>query len=197
EGDRGRQGRPADQGDRRGRARRHLRAPRLPGPPGLAREGGAQLVARRRRPARHGVRMTSEPVIAIVGGPNVGKSTLFNRLVGGRPALVHDTPGVTRDRRYGSFDFDGRRFRVIDTGGLDPDARREAIGAGIHRQAELAMSEADAVVFVVDAVTGPTPVDIELAERLRVLGRPVFVAANKVDHPKRDVLAAQAYELGL
>ncbi|HLU67888.1 MAG TPA: ribosome biogenesis GTPase Der [Kofleriaceae bacterium] len=141
--------------------------------------------------------MTREPVIAIVGRPNVGKSTLFNRLVGGRPALVHDTPGVTRDRRYGSFDFDGRRFRVIDTGGLDPDARREAIGAGIHRQAELAMSEADAVVFVVDAVTGPTPVDIELAERLRVLGRPVFVAANKVDHPKRDVLAAQAYELGL
>ncbi len=141
--------------------------------------------------------MTRELVLAIVGRPNVGKSTLFNRMVGGRPALVHDTPGVTRDRRYGTLDYDGRPIRVIDTGGLDPDARHEAIGAGIHRQAEVAMQEADAVVFVIDAMTGPTPVDRELAIRLRKIGRPVVVAANKVDHAVREVLAGEAYELGL
>jgi GTP-binding protein len=136
-------------------------------------------------------------VVAIVGRPNVGKSTLFNRMVGGRPALVHDTPGVTRDRRYGALEYEGRPIRVIDTGGLDPDARHEAIGAGIHRQAELAMREADAVLFVVDAMAGPTPVDRELAARLRKIGRPVIIAANKVDHAKREVLAGEAYELGL
>jgi GTP-binding protein len=141
--------------------------------------------------------MTRELVLAIVGRPNVGKSTLFNRMVGGRPALVHDTPGVTRDRRYGTLEYDGRAIRVIDTGGLDPDARHEAIGAGIHRQAEVAMQEADAVVFVIDAVTGPTPVDRELATRLRKIGRPLVVAANKVDHAVREVLAGEAYELGL
>ncbi len=138
-----------------------------------------------------------EIVVAIVGRPNVGKSTLFNRMVGGRPALVHDTPGVTRDRRYGALEYDGRPIRVIDTGGLDPDARHEAIGAGIHRQAELAMREADAVVFVVDAVAGPTPVDRELAARLRKIGRPIIIAANKCDHVVREVLANEAYELGL
>ncbi|HUS66911.1 MAG TPA: ribosome biogenesis GTPase Der [Kofleriaceae bacterium] len=136
-------------------------------------------------------------VLAIVGRPNVGKSTLFNRLVGGRPALVHDTPGLTRDRRYGAMEYEGRWLRVIDTGGLDPDARHEAIGAGIHRQAEIAMGEADAVVFVLDATTGTTPVDRELAQRLRKLGRPVFLAANKVDHQKREALATELYELGL
>ncbi len=141
--------------------------------------------------------MGKEIVVAIVGRPNVGKSTLFNRLVGGRPALVHDTPGVTRDRRYGALEYEGRPIRVIDTGGLDPDARHEAIGAGIHRQAELAMQEADAVLFVVDAVTGPTPVDRELAASLRKIGRPVVVAANKVDHANREILASAAYELGV
>ena len=138
-----------------------------------------------------------EIVVAIVGRPNVGKSTLFNRMVGGRPALVHDTPGVTRDRRYGALEYEGRPIRVIDTGGLDPDARHEAIGAGIHRQAELAMQEADAVLFVVDAVVGPTPVDRELAASLRKIGRPVVVAANKVDHANREILASAAYELGV
>jgi len=141
--------------------------------------------------------VTRELVVAIVGRPNVGKSTLFNRMVGGRPALVHDTPGVTRDRRYGSLEYEGRPIRVIDTGGLDPDARHEAIGAGIHRQAEIAMHEADAVLFVVDAVAGPTPVDRELATRLRKIGRPIIIAANKVDHVNREVLAGEAYELGL
>ena len=107
------------------------------------------------------------PLVAIVGRPNVGKSTLFNRLVGGRPALVHDTPGLTRDRRYGEIDCDGRAFRVVDTGGLDPGAQRDRIGAGIHRQAERALDEADAVLFVVDARAGLTPTDRELAAMLR------------------------------
>ncbi|HKE17417.1 MAG TPA: GTPase, partial [Kofleriaceae bacterium] len=126
-----------------------------------------------------------EPVVAIVGRPNVGKSTLFNRLVGGRPALVHGTPGLTRDRRYGTVDYDGRVIRIIDTGGLDPEARHEAIGAGIHRQAEVALGQADAVLFVVDAMAGTTPIDRELAARLRRLGRPIVCAVNKVDHSNR------------
>ena len=80
------------------------------------------------------------PLLAITGRPNVGKSTLFNRLVGGRPALVHDTPGLTRDRRYGECDYFGTALRLVDTGGLDPDAEKDVIGAGIHRQAMRAMS---------------------------------------------------------
>ncbi len=138
-----------------------------------------------------------EPVVAIVGRPNVGKSTLFNRLVGGRPALVHGTPGLTRDRRYGTVDYEGRTLRIIDTGGLDPEARRDAIGAGIHRQAEVALGQADAVLFVVDALAGTTPVDRELAAKLRRLGRPIVCAVNKVDSVKREVLAGELYELGL
>jgi GTP-binding protein len=138
-----------------------------------------------------------EPVVAIVGRPNVGKSTLFNRLVGGRPALVHGTPGLTRDRRYGTVDYEGRTLRIIDTGGLDPEARRDAIGAGIHRQAEVALGQADAVLFVVDALAGTTPVDRELVAKLRRLGRPIVCAVNKVDSVKREVLAGELYELGL
>jgi GTP-binding protein len=139
----------------------------------------------------------SRPVIAIVGRPNVGKSTFFNRLVGGRPALVHDTPGLTRDRRYGEFEYEGREFEIVDTGGLDPEARTDAIGAGIHRQAFRAMEEADAIIFVVDATAGPLPDDQDLARALRKLGRPIFVAANKVDHPKRDVLVGELAALGM
>ncbi len=141
--------------------------------------------------------MSAPPLIAIVGRPNVGKSTLYNRLVGGRPALVHDTPGVTRDRRYGEIDYFGRRFRVVDTGGLDPEAAREVIGAGIHRQAERALAEADAVLFLVDGRAGLTPIDRELAVKLRKLGLPIFCAVNKLDSPKRDDLAGEIYALGL
>jgi GTPase len=139
----------------------------------------------------------SKPVIAIVGRPNVGKSTLYNLRVGGRPALVHDTPGLTRDRRYGEFEYEGRTFEVIDTGGLDPDAAKDAVGAGIHRQAFRAIEEADLVLFVVDAVAGPLPGDRDLARTLRKLGRPVLVAANKVDHPKRDALIGELAALGM
>src|SRR5215208_4057362 len=106
------------------------------------------------------------PTIAIVGRPNVGKSTLFNRMVGGRRALVHDTPGLTRDRRYGEVDYYGVTLRVVDTGGLDPEAERGVIGAGIHRQAKRAIEEADLVLFVVDATAGVNPLDQDVARML-------------------------------
>jgi GTP-binding protein len=137
------------------------------------------------------------PLVAVVGRPNVGKSTLFNRLVGGRPALVHDTPGLTRDRRYGECDYFGTPLRIVDTGGLDPDAARDVIGAGIHRQALHAIGEADALLLVVDGRAGVTAIDHDLAARLRATGKPVFLAVNKIDHPTRDDLVHDFHELGL
>jgi GTPase len=137
------------------------------------------------------------PLVAIIGRPNVGKSTLFNRLVGGRPALVHDTPGLTRDRRYGEMDYFGREMRVVDTGGLDPEAAREVIGAGIHRQALRAIEEADALVLVVDGRAGVSAVDHALATQMRATGKPLFLAANKMDHPSKDHLLHEFHELGL
>jgi GTP-binding protein len=137
------------------------------------------------------------PLIAIVGRPNVGKSTLFNRLVGGRPALVHGTPGLTRDRRYGECDYFGAEMRVVDTGGLDPDAARDVIGAGIHRQAMRAIGEADALLLVVDGRAGLSAVDQELAGELRATGKLVFLAVNKIDHPTRDDLVHEFHALGL
>ena len=137
------------------------------------------------------------PLVAIVGRPNVGKSTLFNRLVGGRPALVHDTPHLTRDRRYGEAEYFGREMRLVDTGGLDPEAAREVIGAGIHRQALRAIEEANAVVLVVDGRAGVSPVDHLLAKQLRATGKPVFLAVNKIDHPTNENLIHDFHELGL
>jgi GTP-binding protein len=137
------------------------------------------------------------PLVAITGRPNVGKSTLFNRLVGGRPALVHDTPGLTRDRRYGEADYFGIPLRLVDTGGLDPDAAHEVIGAGIHRQALRAIDEADAVVLVVDGRAGLSSVDRDLANQLRTTGKPIFLAVNKIDHPTRDDLVHDFHSLGL
>jgi GTPase len=137
------------------------------------------------------------PLLAIVGRPNVGKSTLFNRLVGGRPALVHDTPGLTRDRRYGECDYFGAAMRVVDTGGLDPEAARDVIGAGIHRQALRAIGEADALLLVVDGRAGLSAIDQGLATQLRATGKPVFLAVNKIDHPVRDELVHDFHALGL
>ncbi|MBL9019797.1 MAG: 50S ribosome-binding GTPase, partial [Myxococcales bacterium] len=139
----------------------------------------------------------STPLIAVVGRPNVGKSTLFNRLVGGRPALVHDTPGLTRDRRYGDADYFGTPLRIVDTGGLDPEAAREVIGAGIHRQALRAIGEADALLLVVDGRAGLTAIDHDLAKQLRATGKPVFLAVNKIDHAVRDDLVHEFHQLGL
>lgn len=141
--------------------------------------------------------MTRSPLVAVIGRPNVGKSTLFNRLVGGRPALVHDTPGLTRDRRYGEVDYFGKSLRVVDTGGLDPEAAGDVIGAGIHRQALRAIDEADALLLVVDGRAGVSAIDHQLAKQLRATGKPVFLAVNKIDHPSKDYLVHEFHELGL
>ena len=121
-----------------------------------------------------------KPVIALVGRPNVGKSTLFNRLIRSRDAIVHDLPGVTRDRHYGEGRQGSRAFIAIDTGGLEPTAQ-EGIYAEMARQAEQAMAEADAVVFLVDARAGLTPGDRQIAGKLRRLRAPVYLAVNKAD----------------
>ncbi len=139
----------------------------------------------------------SKPLVAIVGRPNVGKSTLYNRIAGGRPALVEDKPGVTRDRRYGEADYAGRAFRIVDTGGLDPGAEEGAIQEGVHRQARKALEEADVIVFVADARDGVTPTDRDVAALLRRLEKPILVVANKIDSAKQEALAAEIWELGL
>jgi len=135
-------------------------------------------------------------LVAIVGRPNVGKSTLFNRLVGSRQAIVEDQPGVTRDRLYGVAQWEGRNFLVVDTGGLDPSLET-GIPAHIRMQAEVAIEEADLLLFVIEAPTGPTSDDHEIAELLRRSGKPVVVVANKSDSPRRDIEANEGFSLGL
>jgi GTP-binding protein len=134
------------------------------------------------------------PVVSLVGRPNVGKSSLFNRLVGGRPALVEDMPGVTRDRRYGACSWLDVRFRLVDTGGLDPSA--DGILGAMRSQTLRAVDEASVLVFVVDVKEGLTPVDEEVARLLRRTGKPVLVAANKVDSPGRQVGMGDVYGMG-
>jgi len=133
------------------------------------------------------------PTVVILGRPNVGKSTLFNKLTGTRRSIVGDEPGITRDRIYGRAEWRGREFRLVDTGGIIPDAK-ELIPANILRQARAALEEASLIVLVVDARAGITPLDEELAELARAIRKPVFVAANKVDTQK---LEADALEFEL
>jgi GTPase len=135
------------------------------------------------------------PVVAIVGRPNVGKSTLFNRFLGQRSAIVEDRARTTRDRLYGDAEWNGRRFVVVDTGGLelDPD---DPIEARVQEQARLAIAEADVILFVVDAEAGITPADLEAAEILRRATAPVIVAVNKADNPKRELEAAEFHTFG-
>ena len=141
-------------------------------------------------------RSTDLPVIAIVGRPNVGKSTLFNRLVGRRRALVRDVPGVTRDRLYGQVSFERWQATVIDTGGFDPSSEEPLI-EGVRRQILTAVEEADLVLFVVDGRDGATALDAEIARVLRRTGRPVVLAANKVDGPAQEPGLADLYRLGV
>src|SRR5436309_11562934 len=136
------------------------------------------------------------PIIAIVGRPNVGKSTLFNRLVGQRRALVRDVPGVTRDRLYGQVSFERWQATVIDTGGFDPSSEEPLI-EGVRRQILTAIEEADLVLFVVDGRDGATALDAEIARVLRRTGRPVVLAANKVDGPAQEPGLADLYRLGV
>ena len=134
--------------------------------------------------------------VAIVGFPNVGKSTLVNRLTATRAAVVHETPGVTRDRKELLCDWSGTHFRLIDTGGLDR-ADTGPFGPQVASQAREAVEEADLVLMVVDAKAGVTPGDEELAEILRASRRPVLVLANKLDDPRRDLEALEFHRLGL
>ena len=136
------------------------------------------------------------PTVAIVGRPNVGKSTLFNRLVGSRRAIVGDEPGITRDRLYGEAEWRGRPLRIVDTGGILPDDN-EFIPAEIFRQAKVALQEADAVIMVVDGRTELTGPDLELARLLIRGGKPVFLAVNKADTEKQGNLADDFHGLGL
>ena len=119
--------------------------------------------------SREAGRGAALPLVAIVGRPNVGKSTLFNRLVGERRSIVGDEPGITRDRIYGESEWSGRRFSLVDTGGIVPD-ETEVIPANIFRQAEFAITEAVVLIWVVDARAGATPLDEELARLLRSTG---------------------------
>ena len=135
------------------------------------------------------------PVVAVVGRPNVGKSTLVNRILGRREAVVEDIPGVTRDRVPYDAEWSGRRFTVVDTGGWDPDAR--GLAEQISLQAETAVSLADAVVFVVDAGVGITDADATVVKILRRSGKPVVLAANKVDDQRAEADAAGLWNLGL
>jgi GTPase len=134
--------------------------------------------------------------VAVVGFPNVGKSTLVNRLTGTRAAVVHETPGVTRDRKELVCEWAGTEFRLIDTGGVDV-ADRSPITRSIAGQARAAVAEADLVLFLVDAKAGITPGDEEVAEILRSSRKPVFLLANKIDDPARDAEALEFHRLGL
>ena len=135
------------------------------------------------------------PVIAIVGRPNVGKSTLFNRLVGRRRALVRDVPGVTRDRLYGTVAFERWQATVVDTGGFEPRPDSDLV-AGVRSQVLIAIDEADLVVFVVDGRAGLTPFDEEIATVLRKSQRPVLLAVNKLDSVEQESALADYYRLG-
>ena len=136
------------------------------------------------------------PSVAIVGRPNVGKSTLFNRAVGWRQAIVEDVPGVTRDRNFGRAEWAGREFYVVDTGGLEPDVSEE-MATAIRRQVEAALAEAHLIVFVVDGKAGVHPLDLKIAGLLRKTDLPVVLLVNKMDNLPRDLSHLDFWELGL
>jgi GTP-binding protein len=138
----------------------------------------------------------ARPLVALVGRPNVGKSTLFNRLVGARVAIIEDIPGTTRDRLYGDFEWRGRDVAVVDTGGMLPGIEEE-LGQSVLEQAQLAIDEADVILFLVDVKAGLTPVDAEIANLLRRATKPVILVANKADSVKQELGAVEFHQLGL
>jgi GTP-binding protein len=154
-----------------------------------------------------------QPIVALVGRPNVGKSTLFNRIVGQRRAIVEDVPGTTRDRLYGEAEWNGKFFTVVDTGGLEilesqklrrPQDQPEPLSSAsvgfieeIRQQAEAAIAEADVIVMLVNVLDSLTPADEDVAEVLRRSDKPVLVAANKADNEAREQAAYEFYALGL
>jgi len=136
------------------------------------------------------------PTVAIIGRPNVGKSTLFNRIVGRREAIVDDLPGVTRDRHFSAVEWNGQRFWLVDTGGMTPRAD-DPLSRAVRSQVELAVAESDVVLFLVDVEQGVHPGDLEIAEYLRRAERPVILVANKADRLPADTRHLVFYELGL
>jgi GTPase len=139
---------------------------------------------------------TGVPIVAIVGRPNVGKSTLFNRIVGSRRAIVGDEPGITRDRLYGDAEWNGRQLRIVDTGGILPE-EKDLIPSEIYRQARVALDEASAIVMVIDGRTELAGPDLELVRLLRKANRPLFLAVNKVDSEKQSSLIDDFHRLGV
>ena len=140
--------------------------------------------------------MTGAPTVAIIGRPNVGKSTLFNRLIGRRQAIVDDRPGVTRDRHFAAADWNGRRFWLVDTGGLVPRST-DPLNRAVKEQVDQAVADCDVLLFVVDVEEGVNPADAEIARELRRAGRPVLLVANKADRLPDDTRHLVFYELGL
>jgi len=136
------------------------------------------------------------PVVVIVGRPNVGKSTLFNRLVGKREAIVDNISGVTRDRNYGDVEWNGKEFKLIDTGGYVPNST-DLFERAIREQVEIAMAEADAIIFIVDVRTGINPIDIEIANILRTSKQHFYLLVNKVDSETYEAAAPEFYKLGV
>lgn len=136
------------------------------------------------------------PVVSIVGRPNVGKSTLFNRLIGSRKAIVHDEYGVTRDRHYGETFWNGRDFTVIDTGGYLPDEMNVMV-VGIREQVHIALEESDVILFVVDVKDGINTLDKSVADLLRQQNKPVLLVSNKADNEERRLNSSEFYELGI
>lgn len=137
-----------------------------------------------------------KPVVAILGRPNVGKSTLFNRIIRKREAIVDDQPGVTRDRKYAAAEWAGREFDVLDTGGYVPTSE-DIFEKAIREQIEYAIHEADVILFLVDVISGMTPLDTEIASRLQRTGRPLLLVVNKVDNAEREAEVWDFYKLGL
>jgi len=138
----------------------------------------------------------SKPVVAIVGRPNVGKSTLFNRIVGRNLAIVEDMPGVTRDRNYAEAEWEGKRFLLVDTGGFEPGTD-DPMYTKMREQTTLAVEEADHIIFLMDGKQGLVPSDIEVSHRLRASGKPVIYAVNKVDGVRHEALLPDFYRLGI
>ena len=134
-------------------------------------------------------------MVAIVGRPNVGKSTLFNRLVGRRKAIVDDFSGVTRDRHYGEVEWCGRKFNIVDTGGFVSNSN-DVFEAAIRDQVNIAIKEADLLLFMVDVATGITDLDSQFAKLLRKTNKPVYLVVNKVDNSQRVYEASEFYKLG-
>jgi GTPase len=138
----------------------------------------------------------SKPVVAIVGRPNVGKSTLFNRIIGKNLAIVEDMPGVTRDRNYAEAEWEGKRFLLVDTGGFEPETD-DPMYTKMREQTTLAVEEADHIIFLMDGKQGLVPSDIEVSHRLRASGKPVIYAVNKVDGVRHEALLPDFYRLGI